>query len=151
MSGTIPSLPQYAFMAWCLVKAQGQLYLLHLQALPQMVVLPAHALDTPPTPACGRAGTFCQKWSSSFCASRSVTMWCPVGRSWSDRMKYRNANHGVSPRIRKARRFPSSVTSVSNMYNAELHKTIIFHRNSLRMPNIAFCEVSDLLQKDYDL
>jgi len=28
MSGTIPPLPQYAFMAWCLVKAQGQLYLL---------------------------------------------------------------------------------------------------------------------------
>jgi hypothetical protein len=27
MSGTIPPLPQYAFMAWCLVKAQGQLYL----------------------------------------------------------------------------------------------------------------------------
>jgi len=26
MSGTIPTLPQYAFMAWCLVKAQGQLY-----------------------------------------------------------------------------------------------------------------------------
>jgi hypothetical protein len=27
MSGAIPSFPQYAFMAWCLVKAQGQLYL----------------------------------------------------------------------------------------------------------------------------
>jgi hypothetical protein len=27
MSGAIPQLPQYAFMAWCLVKAQGQLYL----------------------------------------------------------------------------------------------------------------------------
>jgi hypothetical protein len=27
MSGDIPPLPQYAFMAWCLVKAQGQLYL----------------------------------------------------------------------------------------------------------------------------
>jgi hypothetical protein len=27
MSGAIHSLPQYAFMAWCLVKAQGQLYL----------------------------------------------------------------------------------------------------------------------------
>jgi len=26
MSGAILSLPQYAFMAWCLVKAQGQLY-----------------------------------------------------------------------------------------------------------------------------
>jgi hypothetical protein len=26
MSGTIPSLSQYAFMAWCLVKAQGQLF-----------------------------------------------------------------------------------------------------------------------------
>jgi hypothetical protein len=27
MSGAIHPLPQYAFMAWCLVKAQGQLYL----------------------------------------------------------------------------------------------------------------------------
>jgi hypothetical protein len=27
MNGAIPPLPQYAFMAWCLVKAQGQLYL----------------------------------------------------------------------------------------------------------------------------
>jgi hypothetical protein len=29
MNGTIPALPQYAFMAWCSVKkiAQGQLYL----------------------------------------------------------------------------------------------------------------------------
>jgi hypothetical protein len=27
MSGTIPPLPQYALMAWCSVKAQGQLYL----------------------------------------------------------------------------------------------------------------------------
>jgi len=27
MRGAIPPLPQYAFMAWSLVKAQGQLYL----------------------------------------------------------------------------------------------------------------------------
>jgi hypothetical protein len=27
MSGAILPLPQYAFMAWCSVKAQGQLYL----------------------------------------------------------------------------------------------------------------------------
>jgi hypothetical protein len=27
MSGDIPPLPQYAFMAWWSVKAQGQLYL----------------------------------------------------------------------------------------------------------------------------
>jgi hypothetical protein len=27
MSGTIPPLPQYALMAWCSVKTQGQLYL----------------------------------------------------------------------------------------------------------------------------
>jgi hypothetical protein len=26
MLGAIPSLPQYPFMAWCAVKAQGQLY-----------------------------------------------------------------------------------------------------------------------------
>jgi len=35
MSGAIPPLPQHVFMAWCSVKAQGQLYftlpyLLHL-------------------------------------------------------------------------------------------------------------------------
>jgi hypothetical protein len=28
MSGAIPPLPQYASMAWCSVKAQGQLYLI---------------------------------------------------------------------------------------------------------------------------
>jgi hypothetical protein len=28
MRGDIPPLPQYVFMAWCSVKAQGQLYLL---------------------------------------------------------------------------------------------------------------------------
>jgi hypothetical protein len=27
MRGVIPRLPRYAFMAWCLVKTQGQLYL----------------------------------------------------------------------------------------------------------------------------
>jgi hypothetical protein len=27
MRGAIPPLPQYVFMAWCSVKAQGQLYL----------------------------------------------------------------------------------------------------------------------------
>jgi hypothetical protein len=27
MGGAIPPLPQYAFMAWCSVKARGQLYL----------------------------------------------------------------------------------------------------------------------------
>jgi hypothetical protein len=27
MSGAVSPLPQYGFMAWCLVKAQGQLYL----------------------------------------------------------------------------------------------------------------------------
>jgi hypothetical protein len=31
MSGNIPPLPQYAFMAWCSVKAQEQLYLLLIQ------------------------------------------------------------------------------------------------------------------------
>jgi hypothetical protein len=27
MGEAVPALPQYAFMAWCSVKAQGQLYL----------------------------------------------------------------------------------------------------------------------------
>jgi hypothetical protein len=34
MNGAIPPLHQYAFMAWCLVKAQGQLYL-YLYLLPK--------------------------------------------------------------------------------------------------------------------
>jgi len=29
MSGAIPSLPQYAFMAWCSVKSTVQLYLFY--------------------------------------------------------------------------------------------------------------------------
>jgi hypothetical protein len=33
MSGAILPLPQYAFMAWCLFKAQGQLYLFYLLRL----------------------------------------------------------------------------------------------------------------------
>jgi hypothetical protein len=32
MSGAIHPLTQYAFMAWCLVKTQGQLYLLKAEA-----------------------------------------------------------------------------------------------------------------------
>jgi len=28
MSGTVTPFPQYAFMAWCSAKAQGQLYIL---------------------------------------------------------------------------------------------------------------------------
>jgi hypothetical protein len=31
MSGAIPPLPQYAFVACCLVKAQGQLYIFTLK------------------------------------------------------------------------------------------------------------------------
>jgi len=34
MSGAIPPLPQYVFMAWCSVKAQGQLYLYRLPYKP---------------------------------------------------------------------------------------------------------------------
>jgi hypothetical protein len=36
MSGAIPPIPQYAFMAWCLVKAQGQLYLYLLEGTPPL-------------------------------------------------------------------------------------------------------------------
>jgi hypothetical protein len=34
MSGAVPPLPQYTFMAWCSIKAQGQLYLF-LMPLPE--------------------------------------------------------------------------------------------------------------------
>jgi hypothetical protein len=33
MRGGIPPLPQYAFMVWCSVEAQGQLYLYILKGL----------------------------------------------------------------------------------------------------------------------
>jgi len=33
MSGVIPPLPQYTFVVWCLVKAQGQLYLYHIPVM----------------------------------------------------------------------------------------------------------------------
>jgi hypothetical protein len=38
MSGAIHPLPQYAFMAWCLVKAQGQLYLFTVYARSDITV-----------------------------------------------------------------------------------------------------------------
>jgi len=39
MSGAIHPLPQYAFMAWCLVKAQGQLYLLPFYSLTHITIV----------------------------------------------------------------------------------------------------------------
>jgi hypothetical protein len=39
MSGAIHPLPQYAFMAWCLVKAQGQLYLFYDDGLMVMMMM----------------------------------------------------------------------------------------------------------------
>jgi hypothetical protein len=40
MSGAIPPLPQYALMAWCLVKAQGQLYLLPFRNIAPRILNP---------------------------------------------------------------------------------------------------------------
>jgi hypothetical protein len=46
MREAIPPLPQYAFMAWCSVKAQGQLYLLPLTVfLPQNQANYGHILQ----------------------------------------------------------------------------------------------------------
>jgi hypothetical protein len=42
MSGAIPPLPQYASMAWCSVKEQGQLYLLLLPFVGQDVAKVRH-------------------------------------------------------------------------------------------------------------
>jgi hypothetical protein len=39
MPGAIPPLPQYNFMAWCSVKAQGQLYLYLYSTTGKIVVL----------------------------------------------------------------------------------------------------------------
>jgi hypothetical protein len=51
MSGAIPPLPQYAFIAWCSVKAQGQLYL-YLLAGPEgsvpQILKPATGHDSKP-------------------------------------------------------------------------------------------------------
>jgi hypothetical protein len=38
MSGAIPPLPHYAFMAWCSVKVQGQLHLLVLCIVPSLLL-----------------------------------------------------------------------------------------------------------------
>jgi hypothetical protein len=37
MHGAIPPLPEYAFMAWCSVKGQGQFYLFTLPKILQML------------------------------------------------------------------------------------------------------------------
>jgi len=44
MPGGIPSLPQYAIMAWCSVKAEGQLYLFYLgiYLLPNLYLITIH-------------------------------------------------------------------------------------------------------------
>jgi len=42
MRGVIPPLTQYVFMAWCLVKAQGQLYLYHHYETKKTVLLQTH-------------------------------------------------------------------------------------------------------------
>jgi hypothetical protein len=46
MSGAVPPLPQYAFMAWCSVKkAQGQLYLYLYIYLYHIIIKLDHSLD----------------------------------------------------------------------------------------------------------
>jgi hypothetical protein len=69
ISGAIPPLSQYAFMAWCFVKAQGQLYL-YLRALVAIDSIcgfkkgTCHPLDVrKPRPVCvdGRS-----RWSESY-------------------------------------------------------------------------------------
>jgi hypothetical protein len=52
MSGAITPFPQYAFMAWCPVKAQGQLYLylLLLLLLLLLIIIIIKIQGTPETP-----------------------------------------------------------------------------------------------------
>jgi hypothetical protein len=45
MSGAVPPLPQYAFVAWCSVKAQGQLYLCLLPERKAGLVGPGHVWE----------------------------------------------------------------------------------------------------------
>jgi len=44
MSGSMPPLLQYAFMAWCSVKAQGQLYLYLTGTIPSTLLTDRQAL-----------------------------------------------------------------------------------------------------------
>jgi hypothetical protein len=37
MRGSIPPLPQYAFIEWCSVKAQGQLYFMYIYILAENI------------------------------------------------------------------------------------------------------------------
>jgi len=46
MRGNVPPLYKYVFMAWCSVKAQGQLYLLPLVFLSE--ISPLNTSDNPP-------------------------------------------------------------------------------------------------------
>jgi hypothetical protein len=48
MSGAIPPLPQHAFMVWCSVKAQGQLYL-YLSKDYNSVMPPMYTVNLIPT------------------------------------------------------------------------------------------------------
>jgi hypothetical protein len=47
MSGAIPPLPQYAFMTWCPVTAQGQLYLLIIIIIIIIIIIAAAAIAGP--------------------------------------------------------------------------------------------------------
>jgi len=55
MHGAIPPLPQYAFMEWCAVKAQGQLYLFTLLYL------------LPNKQSCYKQDNRCKNTCYSFC------------------------------------------------------------------------------------
>jgi len=46
MSGAIHTLPQYTFMAWCLIKAQGQLYLYLTLTFTDRECEELHSVDT---------------------------------------------------------------------------------------------------------
>jgi hypothetical protein len=76
MSGAIPPLPQYAFMARCLVKAQGQLYLYLIQWVPEALSLGltrlAHEADHSPT--C--SAEVKNAWSYTSLPQHASMAWC---------------------------------------------------------------------------
>jgi hypothetical protein len=87
MRGAVPPLPQYAFMARCSVKAQGQLYfkcvhycMAHAQVAdrddgPQTWVVSAIILNK-------QLRTTDERWSSSMGVGRGSMSWCEISKKF---------------------------------------------------------------------
>jgi hypothetical protein len=111
MSGAIPTLPPYAFMAWCLVKAQGQLYLLPVQLLVYVLG------DWGSTAGSG--------WEFFSSPQRSDRFWGPPSPLSNG---YQGAlSLGVKRPGRKVDHSPPSSAEVKECVELYLHSPIRFH------------------------